>query len=132
LSGIPTAGPIDAITGVSVELESYKLEGVTEGIEALATTRVSIAPRTGGPNNSPSLEAQSGISRNRKFSGSGSDTDIIMSSARAYTPALNKLLMWNMRCTRRDIGEDEDTNGASAGDATELASNMEVVGEVSP
>ena len=158
LSGIPTAtvkmrgpdgverfvaatgtGPVDAvykaidqITGVSVELESYKLEGVTEGIEALATTRVSIAPRTGGPNDSPSLEAQSGISRNRKFSGSGSDTDIMVSSARAYTSALNKLLMWNMRCTRRDIGEDADRNGASAGDATELASNMEVVGEVSP
>lgn len=123
LSGIPTAtvkmvgldgveryvattgtGPVDAIykaidkiTGVSVELETYSLYGVTEGIEALATTRVVITPLSGGPNDSPSLHSQSGVSRNRKFSGSGSDTDIMTSSARAYVSALNKLLNWNQR-----------------------------------
>ena len=159
LSGIPTAtvkmrgpdgaerfvaatgtGPVDAvykaidqITGVAVKLESYKLEGVTEGIEALATTRVSIAPRAGGPNDSPSLEPQSGLSRNRKFSGSGSDTDIMVSSARAYTSALNKLLMWNMR--RNGERDGEVANGAvhdEASGAKEIASSMEIITEVAP
>ena len=123
LSGIPTAtvkmlgpdgveryvastgtGPVDAvykaidqIVGVSVSLETYQLSAVTEGIEALATTRVSVSPKSGGPNDAPSLHSQSGVSRNRRFSGTGSDTDIITSSARAYCSALNKLLKWNMR-----------------------------------
>mmetsp|Transcript_95259 Transcript_95259/g.132328 ORF Transcript_95259/g.132328 Transcript_95259/m.132328 type:complete len:90 (-) Transcript_95259:25-294(-) len=63
----------------------------------MATTRVSVAPIEGGPNDVPSLHSQAGIFKNRKFSGSGSDTDIITSSARAYTSALNKLLSWNAR-----------------------------------
>jgi len=156
LSGIPTAtvkmrgpdgverfvaatgtGPVDAvykaidqIMGVSVELESYKLEGVTEGIEALATTRVSISPRSGGPNDSPSLEAQSGLSRNRKFSGSGSDTDIMVSSARAYVSALNKLLSWNMRRSSNRREENDANGAASSSGATELKSSMEVITEV--
>lgn len=63
----------------------------------MATTRVVIEPKQGGPNDAPSINAQSGLSKNRKFSGSGSDTDIITSSARAYVSALNKLLSWNIR-----------------------------------
>lgn len=143
LSGIPTAtvkmmgpdgverytactgtGPVDAvykaidqITGVSVELESYQLNGVTEGIEALATTRVVITPLSGGPNDSPALHSQSGVSRNRKFSGSGSDTDIMTSSARAYVSALNKLLNWNQQRLRRQQQEplkDQEASGASS------------------
>jgi 2-isopropylmalate synthase len=125
LSGIPTAtvkmagpdgleryvattgtGPVDAvykaidqIMGVSVTLESYQLTAVTEGIEALATTRVTIAPKSGGPhdNNVVSIHSQLGATRHRSFSGTGSDNDIITSSARAYTSALNKLLKWNIR-----------------------------------
>jgi 2-isopropylmalate synthase len=134
LSGIPTAtvkmrgpdgleryvastgtGPVDAvykaidqIVGVSVGLDSYQLNSVTEGIEALATTRVVIEPRQGGPNDSPSIHSQSGLSRNRKFSGSGSDTDIVTSSARAYVSALNKLLKWNMR--QRELEEEAKIN----------------------
>lgn len=154
MSGIPTAtvklcgpdgieryvastgtGPVDAvykaidqIMGVSVSLESYQLASVTEGIEALATTRVSISPKSGGPNDSPSLQPQSGLRRNRKFSGSGSDTDIITSSARAYISALNKLLMWNMR--RKEMEAEATMNGGSIGAAVDV-SPTEIVSEVS-
>lgn len=155
LSGIPTAtvklrgpdgveryvastgtGPVDAvykaidqIMGVSVTLETYELRSVTEGIEALATTRVSIAPIEGGPNESLSMHSQTGKNRNRKFSGSGSDTDIITSSARAYVSALNKLLKWNMR--RREQEAVDAANGmAGVGDAE--AAEVMPVAEVSP
>ncbi|KAL7493538.1 hypothetical protein ACHAWT_002487 [Skeletonema menzelii] len=123
LSGIPTAtvklmgpdgveryvsstgtGPVDAvykaidqIIGVDVILESYSMNSVNEGIEALASTRVVIVPTADGPNDSAVMDAQTSQLREKKFSGSGSDTDIITSSARAYVSALNKLLTWKMR-----------------------------------
>jgi 2-isopropylmalate synthase len=111
-------------------LESFALNSVSEGIEALATTRVVIKPIPGGPNESLSINTQSEISQ-RKFSGSGSDTDIITSSARAYLSALNKLLCWNMR--RREqveamVAMEEEANGV--GEAV-LAGPMPVT-EVSP
>jgi 2-isopropylmalate synthase len=94
---------IDSIMGVSVTLESYTMNSVSEGIEALATTRVVLSPVTGGPNDNSPL-----ISKERKFSGSGSDTDIITSSARAYVSALNKILSWTMR---RQAQEDDSDSG---------------------
>ena len=143
LSGIPTAtvklrgpdsveryvattgtGPVDAvykaidqIMGVSVKLETYQLSAVSEGIEALATTRVTIMPQMGGPNDAPSLHSQYGLSRNRKFSGSGSDTDIITSSARAYVSALNKLLKWNARKMEEGGNGENDAANGTIGDA---------------
>jgi len=76
---------------VSVNLESYSLNSVTEGIQAMAVTRVVISPGS-----------KSGLSevegcKERKFTGLGSDTDIVCGSARAYTSALNKLLTYTMR-----------------------------------
>ena len=153
MSGIPTAtvkmrgpdfveryvaatgtGPVDAvykaidqIMGISVELESYSLTAVTEGIDALAVTRVSISPIEGGPNDTPSIHSQSGIFKNRKFSGSGSDADIITSSARAYVSAVNKLLSWNARRTQQS--DDEGQNG-TIGDA--IPAEPELVNEVQP
>ena len=112
--------------GISVELESYSLTAVTEGIEALAVTRVSVSPIEGGPNDVPSIHSQSGIFKNRKFSGSGSDTDIITSSARAYVSAVNKLLTWN---ARRNQKSDDAPNG-SIGDA--IPAEPELVNEVRP
>jgi 2-isopropylmalate synthase len=88
---------IDQIIGVSVNLESYSLNSVSEGIEALATTRVTICPQQDGPNDASATDAQTGISKERKFSGAGSDTDIVVSSARAYVSAINKLLNWSIR-----------------------------------
>jgi 2-isopropylmalate synthase len=45
----------------------------------------------------------------------GSDTDIIIASARAYVSALNKLLTWNVR--RREKSRDgvSDINGSDQG-----------------
>lgn len=87
---------IDAITGVRINLESYNMNSVTEGIEALASTRVVISPM--------SKTGLDDICKERKFSGLGSDSDIVTSSARAYTSALNKLLTYTMR--RQSKGND--------------------------
>jgi len=57
------------------------MKSVTEGIEALACTRVVVSPVAGGVNDNNPL-----ISKERKFSRSGSDTDsIVTASASAYT-----------------------------------------------
>mmetsp|Transcript_19573 Transcript_19573/g.29717 ORF Transcript_19573/g.29717 Transcript_19573/m.29717 type:complete len:655 (-) Transcript_19573:68-2032(-) len=149
MSGIPTAtvkmigpdgveryvaatgtGPVDAvykgidqITGVQVSLETYSLSAITSGIEALATTRVVIVPKQGGPNDSVSINAQLGISKDRKFSGAGSDNDIVTASARAYVSAINKLLSWNLRRRSRVISST-DTSGI--GDAEPVHSSASV------
>mmetsp|Transcript_33159 Transcript_33159/g.37707 ORF Transcript_33159/g.37707 Transcript_33159/m.37707 type:complete len:643 (-) Transcript_33159:178-2106(-) len=133
MSGIPTAtvkmrgpdfverfiaatgtGPVDAVykaidqlIGVSVNLETYGLNSVNEGIEALATTRVTICPKADGPNDTPFTHAQVGL-KDRKFSGAGSDTDIVVSSARAYVSAINKLLSWSMRRNKNSGSEEEE------------------------
>jgi len=116
---------IDQIMGVSVDLESYSMNSVNEGIEALASTRVVIAPTINGPNDSVVMDAQSSQLREKKFSGSGSDTDIITSSARAYVSALNKLLTWKIR---RMENEEKDTTGmgdaiAIEGEAPSVVAN---------
>lgn len=156
MSGIPTAtvkmmgpdmveryvattgtGPVDAvykaidqIVGVSVVLENYSLSAVNEGIEALAVTRVSISPKAGGPNDVPSIHSQGGVFKNRKFSGSGSDTDIITSSARAYVSALNKLLSWNARRAMQQVEDEAKADHSRVGNA-EPAKPM-AVSEVQP
>lgn len=78
-------------------------------------TRVQITPINGGANDNMSLHSQTGMSRNRKFSGSGSDTDIINSSARAYVSAINKLLTWNAR--RKEQSKDSSDGGSGIGNA---------------
>lgn len=141
MSGIPTAtvkmrgpdnierfvaatgtGPVDAvykaidqIIGVQVELDTYSMQSVNEGIEALAITRVSIQPKEDGCLNASAIHAQSGITKDKKFSGVGSDTDVVVSSARAYTSALNKLLSWNMR--RSEQKSTENIVNGGIGDA---------------
>ena len=130
MSGIPTAtvtmvgpdgvtryvaatgtGPVDAvykaidrIIGVKVELETYAMQAVNEGIDALATTRVTIAPMSGSELASGiAIHSQSGTAQVRKFSGSGSDGDIVVASARAYVGAINKMISWNRR--RAELAE---------------------------
>lgn len=65
-------------------------------------------PTIDGPNDSTVLDAQTSQLREKKFSGAGSDTDIITSSARAYVSALNKLLTWKMR---QMANGEKDTTG---------------------
>jgi len=117
---------IDSIIGVSINLESYTMSSVTEGIEALATTRVVISPVSGGQN-----DTMNAMTKDRRFSGSGSDTDILTSSARAYTSALNKLLSWTKR--RQIIeSEDEENNRESVGDAVPVQSEAPTIVELQP
>ena len=121
---------IDQIMGVSVTLEDYSMQSVNEGIEALATTRVVISPTEGGPNEMGATHAQSGITSDRRFTGLGSDTDIVCASARAYVSALNKLLTFSMRRKKQQMEEaavdDVDGGGSDAGPAPELAGKSEV------
>mmetsp|Transcript_15366 Transcript_15366/g.23802 ORF Transcript_15366/g.23802 Transcript_15366/m.23802 type:complete len:668 (-) Transcript_15366:1010-3013(-) len=102
---------IDQIIGVTVELEDYALNSVSDGIDALATTRVVVCPKKDVE--SMKISVQTDSSYSRTFSGTGSDTDIVVSSARAYVSAVNKLLAYNMRRRERLEGE----NGAAAAPA---------------
>jgi len=114
-------GPVDAVykaidllMGVSVNLETYSLNSVSEGIEALATTKVVITPSPVGHHTSASTHAQTGITKNKRFSGTGSDTDVVISSGRAYVSALNKLLSWRLR---RKSQEQDDEESSMKNDA---------------
>lgn len=89
-----------------------------QSCQALASTRVVIVPTVNGPNDSAVMDAQTSQLREKKFSGSGSDTDIITSSARAYVSALNKLLTWKMRRTSPNESS-ADTTGLSGAVAVE-------------
>ena len=68
------------------------------------------------------------INKDRRFSGSGSDTDIVTSSARAYISAINKLLSWNKR--RQILEEDEGSDGEEGvGNAVQVESAAPTVVE---
>ncbi|CAL8462098.1 g1629 [Coccomyxa elongata] len=82
---------IDALVRIQVQLSEYTMTSVTEGIEALASTRVSIRPVGGHADQGFVMHAQGG-STQRTFSGSGANEDIVVASARAYVSALNKLI----------------------------------------
>ncbi|TVU27050.1 hypothetical protein EJB05_29628, partial [Eragrostis curvula] len=87
-------GPVDAaykavdqIIQIPTILREYSMTSVTEGIDAIATTRVVV---TGDVSNN-AKHALTGQSFNRSYSGSGADVDIVVSSVRAYLGALNKM-----------------------------------------
>ncbi|KAF8041337.1 hypothetical protein BT93_A0062 [Corymbia citriodora subsp. variegata] len=79
---------VDLIVKVPATLLEYSMSAVTEGIDAIATTRVLIR----GENNHTSTHALTGEPVHRTFSGTGSSMDIAVSSVRAYIGALNKML----------------------------------------
>ncbi|KAF6162386.1 hypothetical protein GIB67_012534 [Kingdonia uniflora] len=88
-------GPVDAaykavdlIVKVPVTLLEYSMNSVTEGIDAIASTRVVIR----GENGHMSTNAITGETVHRVFSGNGAGMDIVVSSVRAYISALNKML----------------------------------------
>ncbi|GBG77015.1 hypothetical protein CBR_g23345 [Chara braunii] len=94
-------GPVDAcykaidnIIREDVELTEYSLTAVTEGIDALAQTRVVIRDKLGIAD---TTHAQTGEIFPRTFSGSGAGEDIVVSSVRAYIGALNKLLAFTKK-----------------------------------
>ncbi|XP_047048891.1 2-isopropylmalate synthase A-like [Lolium rigidum] len=76
---------IDQIIQIPTVLKEYGMTSVTEGIDAIATTRVLITRDVTGDEHSAS-----GYS-SRSFSGSGAAMDVVVSSVRAYLSALNKM-----------------------------------------
>ncbi|KAI8002583.1 2-isopropylmalate synthase A [Camellia lanceoleosa] len=78
---------VDHIVKVPVTLLEYSMNAVTEGIDAIATTRVLIR----GDNNHSSTNA-SEETVHHTFSGTGAGMDVVVSSVRAYINALNKML----------------------------------------
>ncbi|KAL5539588.1 hypothetical protein UlMin_046161 [Ulmus minor] len=84
---------VDIIVQESATLLEYSMNAVTEGIDAIAITRVLIRVE-----NSPSpTHALSGESVPRTFSGNGAGMDIVVSSVKAYIGALNKMLGFKER-----------------------------------
>ena len=84
------AGPVDAVyrainrvIGEPNELIEFSIQAVTEGIDAVG--RVTIRIQAEDP------VKENGFER-RVFSGRGSDTDIVVASAKAYMFALNRLI----------------------------------------
>ncbi|XP_073283310.1 2-isopropylmalate synthase A-like [Primulina huaijiensis] len=94
---------IDMIVKVPVKLLEYSMNSVTEGIDAIATTRVLIQ----GVDSVPATHASTGQTVNRAFSGTGADMDIVISSVRAYVGALNKLLGVKNRLKVDDVNENK-------------------------
>ncbi|KAL8130206.1 hypothetical protein V2J09_019361 [Rumex salicifolius] len=86
---------IDMIVKTPVTLLEYSLSAVTEGIDALATTKVVIR----GEDVFTSTHSLNGESVHRTFSGSGSEMDVVVSSAQAYLSALNKMLAFKKKAS---------------------------------
>lgn len=83
---------IDSIVKVPVTLLEYSLTSVTEGIDAIASTRVLIRADHGHS----STHALTGKTVERTFSGTGAGMDIVVSSVRAYIGAVNKMLAFQV------------------------------------
>ncbi|HUN23160.1 MAG TPA: 2-isopropylmalate synthase [Anaerolineales bacterium] len=83
---------IDSVVNLPNNLQEYKVNAVTDGIDALGevTVRIAVDPSTNGMN--PVLSPQTSEQSARTFNGHAAHTDIVVASARAYVSALNKAL----------------------------------------
>jgi 2-isopropylmalate synthase len=91
-------GPVDAVyrainrvIGEPNELIEFSIQAVTEGIDAVGGVTIRIQA------DDPVTE--NGVER-RVFSGRGSDTDIVVASAKAYMFALNRLIAARREVTK--------------------------------
>lgn len=80
---------IDSIVEADCQLLEYIVQAVTEGIDALGEVSVKIGDRSDAVSR---INPQNDRRRPHVFHGHGTDTDIIVASAKAYLSALNKLL----------------------------------------
>lgn len=112
---------IDGLVRVPAELLDYNISSVTEGIEALAKTRVTIRP-TGELAKEGFVRSSTGLLNQRSYSGNGADVDIVVSSARAYVSALNKMIGF---LKRRDITDPQDSGrmNGSVSDTDDLVTS---------
>ncbi|KAK4349321.1 hypothetical protein RND71_032076 [Anisodus tanguticus] len=102
-------GPVDAaykavdlIVKVPITLLEYSMNAVTEGIDAIASTRVLIHSEDDHTITNGSI----GQIVHRTFSGTGADMDVVISSVRAYIGALNKMLSFKTLVSRYNKPED--------------------------
>lgn len=86
-------GPVDAaysavnkVIGEKVRLLEFRMDAVSEGIDAQATVAVKV--ETTGGLSSEARRAKGG----KTYTGKGSHTDIVMASVRSYVNALNKIV----------------------------------------
>ncbi|KAE8731866.1 2-isopropylmalate synthase 2 [Hibiscus syriacus] len=79
---------VDLIIKEPVSLLEYSMNAVTEGIDAIASTRVLIRAEK----SHVSTHASTGELVHRTFSGTGAGMDIVVSSVKAYISAINKML----------------------------------------
>ncbi|KAJ8774849.1 hypothetical protein K2173_018108 [Erythroxylum novogranatense] len=94
---------IDLIVKEPVTLLEYSLNAVTEGIDAIATTRVLIR----GENQHAPTHALIDEPVERTFSsGTGAGMDIVVSSVKAYISALNKMLAFKQQLPKIIISEE--------------------------
>jgi 2-isopropylmalate synthase len=107
---------VDALVRVPVELVDYTVSSVTEGIEALAATRVTVRP-SGAMAGAGFVRSTRGGKVQRTFSGSGAHEDIVVASARAYVSALNRLIA--------RVGADGGGGAGGAGGGVQQASAAE-------
>ena len=103
---------VDALVRVPVDLVDYSVSSVSQGIESLAATRVSIRP-AGSMAGAGFVESAQGGVVQRTFSGSGANEDIVVASARAYVSALNRLIA--------RLGADAKKGGEVAAEASASA-----------
>lgn len=122
-SGIGT-GPVDAaykaidsLVRVPAELLDYTMQSVTEGIDALAQTRVVIKP-AGRMSSQGYVSSAQGGKVQRTYSGGAADEDIVVSSARAYTSALNKMIAYLSVAERAATAASEEASEKSAEEGT--------------
>jgi 2-isopropylmalate synthase len=80
---------IDAVVKAPNNLLEFVVHAVTQGIDALGEVTVRIQAEA--PDSA--LAAQREVEQPRSFGGYGTDTDIIVASAKAYLAALNKMLI---------------------------------------
>ena len=80
---------IDAVVNAPNNLLEFVIHAVTQGIDALGEVTVRIQAESPGS----ALAAQREVEQPRSFGGYGTDTDIVVASAKAYLAALNKMLI---------------------------------------
>ncbi|KAI8468142.1 MAG: 2-isopropylmalate synthase [Monoraphidium minutum] len=121
---------IESLVGATPTLLEYSVQSVTEGIDALVTTHVTIRPPAAPCEVDDSEECDAGhwlgaSGRGRVFAGQGTDVDIVVSSARAYVAGINKMVAWQRAQQAAIDAKDAAGGAAAAGGGAPLAAEPE-------
>jgi 2-isopropylmalate synthase len=109
-------GPVDAvykainrIVDVPNTLVEFTIDAISEGMDAVGKTAIRIQADWADVEEAESLP--------KVFSGYGADTDIIVSAAKAYMHALNKLLWIHREALGNEVAEREELAAQEAASA---------------